>query len=300
MPGFSGVIRRIKSSGALDKIAKMLERMGYPEDVEDPRDYMWNALKMAEGPGKPGDLYAAMSPDEKELLGLMLMNERGDFRTIESLGAWPQGHGTGTALMEQATKRPGQMRLMSPRRNVEWYEKFGFDETPDQDPGEDYFEMIKKYASGGLVPYDDVYEALADAHNQYYPEGKFPFEYLRNQLHNESSCHPGEMCNPNVKSPAGALGLLQMMPETFKRVVEKGWYKPRKDWPKWKNDLYAGVGYHRAIYDSFPEYENNPDQRINATIMGYNMGPNGVNDVLQGYKRAPKETRNYLKKVRSK
>ena len=70
--------------------------------------------------------------------------------------------------------------------------------------------------------------------------------------------------DPNAISPAGARGLMQLMPETARHfgLVVNGVVDERTDPAK---NLAAGIGYFRHLLDSF-------DTPIDA-IAAYNMGP---------------------------
>jgi soluble lytic murein transglycosylase-like protein len=88
--------------------------------------------------------------------------------------------------------------------------------------------------------------------------------------------------NPKAVSKAGAVGLMQLMPETAKRF---GVFN-RLDV---KQNIDGGVRYLKVLLDMF-------DNNIKLAVAGYNAGENAV--INHGYKIPPyKETREYVKKV---
>lgn len=87
--------------------------------------------------------------------------------------------------------------------------------------------------------------------------------------------------NPNAQSRAGALGLMQLVPETGARYGLKDPYDPR-------DNISAGVRYLRFLLDRF---END----LELALAAYNAGENAVTN----YKGVPPyaETRRYLQKI---
>jgi membrane-bound lytic murein transglycosylase F len=76
--------------------------------------------------------------------------------------------------------------------------------------------------------------------------------------------------NPNEKSWAGAVGLMQIMPITAKHLGVDNLYDP-------ENNITAGVEYLYELQDAFM---NVPDssERIKFILAAYNVGPNHVAD----------------------
>lgn len=88
--------------------------------------------------------------------------------------------------------------------------------------------------------------------------------------------------NPNAVSPAGAIGLMQLIPATAKR------YNVGDIWDPVEN-LRGGAAYLRYLLDLF-------DQDLSLALAGYNAGENAV--IRNGRKIPPyPETQTYVRKV---
>ncbi|MFT0172813.1 lytic transglycosylase domain-containing protein [Paraburkholderia mimosarum] len=88
--------------------------------------------------------------------------------------------------------------------------------------------------------------------------------------------------NPKAVSDKGALGLMQLMPETARRFSEGDMFNPR-------DNVLAGARYLRFLLDLFKD-------DVELTLAAYNAGENAV--IRAGY-RVPSlpETRLYVPRV---
>jgi hypothetical protein len=88
--------------------------------------------------------------------------------------------------------------------------------------------------------------------------------------------------NPNAVSPAGAQGLMQLMPATAKRFGVNNSFDPIAN-------MHGGARYLRWLLNLF---KNN----VSLALAGYNAGENAV--IKYGYKIPPyKETQTYVPRV---
>ena len=127
----------------------------------------------------------------------------------------------------------------------------------------------RKSSSGNLPLYADVIDE-ASRNFRVQPE------LLRAVIDIESGY------NPNAVSEKGALGLMQLMPDTARRFSEGDMFNPR-------DNVLAGARYLRFLLDLFKD-------DVELTLAAYNAGENAV--IRAGY-RVPSlpETRLYVPRV---
>ncbi len=89
-----------------------------------------------------------------------------------------------------------------------------------------------------------------------------------------------------VTSPVGAMGLMQLMPETYDEVRAK--YGMGDDAYDPHNNILAGTAYIREMYDVF----GTP-----GFLAAYNGGPARLDDYLMHHRPLPHETRRYVAMV---
>jgi D-alanyl-D-alanine carboxypeptidase len=87
-------------------------------------------------------------------------------------------------------------------------------------------------------------------------------------------------------SPAGAMGLMQVMPATYEGLRDR--YALGADPYDPHNNILAGSAYIREMYDRFG---------APAFLAAYNAGPDRVESYLAGSSSLPEETVNYLAAV---
>ncbi|MBV9785082.1 MAG: lytic transglycosylase domain-containing protein [Acidisphaera sp.] len=87
-------------------------------------------------------------------------------------------------------------------------------------------------------------------------------------------------------SPAGAMGLMQVMPDTYEGLRQRHGLGPDPYDPH--DNILAGTAYIREMYDRY----GSP-----GFLAAYNAGPNRLDDYLGGGSSLPNETVNYLASV---
>ena len=86
-----------------------------------------------------------------------------------------------------------------------------------------------------------------------------------------------------ITSPAGAVGLMQVMPATYAELRDRHGLGPTPTDPR--DNIMAGTAYLREMYDQF----GSP-----GFLAAYNCGPACFTAVQAGRQRLPKETRQYV------
>jgi len=127
-------------------------------------------------------------------------------------------------------------------------------------------------------PKDPWRDLIAEA------SGRFdvPEQWIRAVMHKES----GGRATVNGKvitSPAGAVGLMQVMPSTYAELRNRHGLGPTPTDPR--DNIMAGTAYLREMYDQF----GSP-----GFLAAYNCGPACFIAVQAGRQRLPKETRQYV------
>jgi soluble lytic murein transglycosylase-like protein len=86
-----------------------------------------------------------------------------------------------------------------------------------------------------------------------------------------------------IRSPVGAMGLMQLMPATWATIRDSLHLGSDPDDPH--DNIIAGTAYLRSMYDSFG---------YPGLFAAYNAGPSRYADYLLGKRALPRETRVYL------
>jgi Transglycosylase SLT domain len=114
--------------------------------------------------------------------------------------------------------------------------------------------------------------------------GRFdvPEQWIRAVMHRESGGRSTVKGKP-ITSPAGAIGLMQVMPGTYAELRDRHGLGPTPADPR--DNIMAGTAYLREMYDQF----GSP-----GFLAAYNCGPACYSAVQAGRQRLPKETRQYI------
>jgi hypothetical protein len=137
---------------------------------------------------------------------------------------------------------------------------------------------VEAYTPPG--PKDDPWRPyIIEASNRF----DVPERWIREVMRVESA---GQQWTPSgvlTTSPVGAMGLMQLMPETYDEVRAR--YNLGDDAYDPKNNILAGTAYLREMYDAF----GSP-----GFLAAYNGGPARLEDYLTKNRPLPTETRRYV------
>ena len=109
-----------------------------------------------------------------------------------------------------------------------------------------------------------------------------PGQWIRAVMHVESGGHEYQSGHL-ITSPVGAMGLMQVMPETYQDL--RAQYQLGADPYNPRDNIMAGAAYLREMYDiyGFPGF-----------LAAYNAGPRRLDDYLADQRSLPAETRRYV------
>jgi hypothetical protein len=108
-----------------------------------------------------------------------------------------------------------------------------------------------------------------------------PEERIRAVMKVESNAQPW------ARSPKGASGLMQVMPDTYTELAKRHGFGPDRFNPT--NNIMAGTAYLGEMYDQFGNWDE--------ATQAYNMGPGRAMKVRNGTASVPAETVAYLPRV---
>jgi hypothetical protein len=110
-----------------------------------------------------------------------------------------------------------------------------------------------------------------------------PERWIREVMRVESGSHQFTATGALTTSPVGAMGLMQLMPETYDEV--RAQYGLGDDAFDPHNNILAGAAYLRQMYDAFG---------MPGFLAAYNGGPARLQDYLVHQRPLPTETRRYV------
>jgi cell division septation protein DedD len=113
-----------------------------------------------------------------------------------------------------------------------------------------------------------------------------PQRWIRSVMHQESGGHLYSGSGQLITSPVGAMGLMQVMPETYDELHAR--YDLGDDPYDPHNNILAGAAYLREMYDIY----GSP-----GFLAAYNAGPKRLDDYLSNSRPLPDETRHYVASI---
>ncbi|MBB2160824.1 lytic transglycosylase domain-containing protein [Gluconacetobacter sacchari] len=143
-----------------------------------------------------------------------------------------------------------------------------------------YYARNGAYRAPG-PPGDPWRPYIADASTRF----SVPQEWVRAVIQQESGGHEYLDGQP-ITSSAGAMGLMQLMPQTYADMQAQNGLGPDPYEPH--DNILAGTAYIRLMYDRYG---------APGFLAAYNAGPQRLDDYLQTGRQLPNETINYLASV---
>lgn len=127
-----------------------------------------------------------------------------------------------------------------------------------------YLENVKYARNAGSEAERKKFQAVVDLFKKYGDQYKLDYLLMAAQGYQESTL------DQNVKSPVGAIGVMQVMPPTGKELNVG-------DITVIDNNIHAGVKYMRFMVDRY--YKDEPMDNLNKALMtfaSYNAGPGRI------------------------
>jgi soluble lytic murein transglycosylase-like protein len=93
--------------------------------------------------------------------------------------------------------------------------------------------------------------------------------------------------NSRAVSPAGAMGLMQIMPGTWAMLTQR--HRLGSDPFDIRANILGGTAYLRAMWDRYGD--------ISLMLAAYNAGPRRADDYARGRRRLPAETMSYVARI---
>ncbi len=122
-------------------------------------------------------------------------------------------------------------------------------------------EFFATASSGKVSPYDEIIKSYSDSIG-------WDWRLVAALIYQESRF------NPSVRSPRGAYGLMQVMPETGRFF---GYDVTRSV----ESNIRAGISYIKMLDRLFSEWVSDPDERIKFILASYNAGHGHVLDAIR-------------------
>ena len=95
---------------------------------------------------------------------------------------------------------------------------------------------------------------------------------------------------PDALSPVGAIGLMQVMPRTFREIQQENPHFVDVRVPRW--NIAAGIWYDRYLYRQDVWEPLADDEQLLLAFAGYNSGLGGA---LRAFKKTPKPADSWLR-----
>ena len=101
--------------------------------------------------------------------------------------------------------------------------------------------------------------------------------------------------NPKAVSNMGALGIMQIMPTTYKEILQNQTGFGKISEPRW--NIAAAIYYNRQLYKRWKKKEIPPEERMNFTFASYNAGFANILKARKKLRQKLKKDNVYTKKI---
>lgn len=123
------------------------------------------------------------------------------------------------------------------------------------------------------------YDGLFRKYTKHYFGPHFDWRWFKAQAIAESGL------NPDAHSPAGAKGIMQILPGTYEELREQNPYLATIDDPRW--NIAAGIYYDHQLYRKWKDKRQVPiPERLSFAFASYNAG---YGNLFRAFSRAQKE-----------
>jgi len=148
----------------------------------------------------------------------------------------------------------------------------------------------------------DQYDRHFKKYSKHYFGAGFDWRWFKAQAIAESRLEP------DAVSPNGALGLMQVLPSTYREVKEKNPHFRNIEDPRW--NIAAGIYYNRQLFRRWTPYIQG-EERLRFAMASYNAGFSATRKAYREAKKqhkrvqrwsqveahAPGETRHYVRRI---
>ena len=136
----------------------------------------------------------------------------------------------------------------------------------------------------------DEYDRLFRKYTKHYFGAHFDWHWFKAQAIAESAL------NPRAESPVGALGIMQILPSTYREIKGQNPFLANIEDPRW--NIAAGIFYDRQLYRKWKKKRDiRTEERLNFAFGSYNAG---YGNVLKAYRRDQEAWRGALTGRRSR
>ncbi len=168
------------------------------------------------------------------------------------------------------------------RRGYDGSGDYGYDLAASNAEARSYRARAARYYPAPGDADDPWSPYLREAANRF----QVPERWIREVMEQESGGRLYDDDGSLITSPAGAMGLMQVMPQTYDLLQQR--YQLDGDPYEPRNNIMAGTAYIREMYDRYG---------VPGFLAAYNAGPDRLDAYLTNGTPLPDETVNYVASI---